>query len=92
MIRDWITEAQADGLSAQRACGVLGLSPRTLQRWQAADLAHPPEPGSASPLAGAVARVPPSRPYNALTAREAALVVALIRSPQHADASCRELA
>jgi hypothetical protein len=30
------------------------------------------------------------RPYNALTAREAALVVALIQSPLHADASCRE--
>ena len=88
-----ITAAQADGLSAQRACGVLGLSPRTWQRWQAADLAPSPEPGGASPLVGAgVARGPRSRPYNALTAREAALVVALIRSPQHADASCRELA
>ena len=59
MIRDWITEAQADGLSAQRACGVLGLSPRILQRWQAADLAHPPELGSAIALAGAVAQYRP---------------------------------
>jgi len=92
VIRDLIIEAQADGLSAQRACGVLGLSPRTWQRWQAADRAHPPEPGSAIPRASTVARVPQERPYNALTAREAALVVALIRSPQHADASCRELA
>ena len=50
MIRDLITAAQADGLSAQRACGVLGLSPRTWQRWQAADLAPSPEPGGAIPL------------------------------------------
>ena len=33
-----------------------------------------------------------SRPHNALTASEAATVVALIRSPEHADASCRDLA
>jgi putative transposase len=92
VIRDLITEAQADGLTAQRACGVLGLSPRTLQRWQADDLAHPPEPGAAVSLAGAAPRVQRCHPYNALTAREAALVVALIRSPLHADASCRELA
>lgn len=90
MIRDLITEAQADGLTAQRACGVLGLSPRTLQRWQAADRMHPAEPGSAIPLVGAVTREPRCRPYNALTAREAALVVALIQSPRHADASCRD--
>ena len=90
MIRDLIIEAQADGLSAQRACGVLGLSPRTWQRWQAADRAPRPEPDRTVPLTGAVVRVPRYRPYNALTAREAALVVALIRSPQHADASCRE--
>ncbi|MEK7754755.1 MAG: hypothetical protein AAB654_22715, partial [Acidobacteriota bacterium] len=92
MIRELIAEAQVHGLTAQRACGVLGLSPRTLQRWQAANLAHRPEPSSAVPLAGAVARVQRCRPYNALTAREAARVVALIQSPRHADASCRELA
>jgi len=33
-----------------------------------------------------------SRPYDALTASEAATVIALIESPKHADASCRELA
>ena len=92
MIRNLITEACAAGLTPRQACGVLGLSPRTLQRWQAADRAPQPEPGSAILLAGRVVRVPQCRPYNALTAREAALVVALIQSPQQADASCRELA
>lgn len=32
------------------------------------------------------------RPYNALSVEEAAAVVSIIRSPEHADESCRELA
>jgi putative transposase len=93
VIRDLIAEAQVHGLTAQQACAVIGLSPRTLQRWQAADLALEPQPDAAIVLAEAVpAVVSQARPYNALTAPEAALVLALIRSPQHADASCRELA
>ena len=86
MIRQMITEAQAAGLTAQKACAVIGLSPRTLQRWQA----PAPKVAVASKLA---APAPPRpRPHNALTASEAATVVALIQSAKHADASCRELA
>jgi len=85
VILDLIAEAKADGLPTKRACEVLGLSPRTVQRWQA----------SVQPLP-ALAAAPPAvsrpRPYNALTASEAAVVIALIQSPKHADASCRELA
>jgi len=85
VILDLIAEAKADGLPTKRACKVLGLSPRTVQRWQA----------SAQPLP-ALAATPPTgmrpRPYNALAASEAAAVIALIQSPKHADASCRELA
>ena len=92
MIRDLITEAQVNGLTAQQACEVIGLSPRTLQRWQAADRAVVPPPAFAVPSAVAASPGLHPRPYNALTAREAALVVALIQSPLHADASCRELA
>lgn len=80
MILDLITEAKAAGLPVERACGILNLSPRTVQRWQA-----PPKPSYTPPL------VVTHRPYNALTASEAARVIALIRSPQHADSSCREL-
>ena len=92
MIRHLIAEAQVAGLTTQRACEVIGLSPRTLQRWQAADPSHSRAPGVAgAPIAGVpVTRRP--RPYNALTAHEAATIVALIQSPKHADASCRELA
>ncbi len=92
MILDLIAEAQTEGLNRERACEVLGLSPRTYQRWNtspaSARLASPP--GLTVPTLDAPA-VLRSRPYNALTADEAAVVIALIRSPQHADASCREL-
>jgi putative transposase len=76
-----IAEAKVAGLPVERACGVLNLSPRTVQRWQA------PTPSDLAPV-----RVAKPRPYNALTASEAARLLALIRSPKHADASCRELA
>jgi len=85
VILDLVAEAKADGLSAKRACEVLGLSPRTVQRWKA-----PLQPLPS--LAVTPPAVMQSRPYNALTTSEAAAVIALIRSPKHADASCRELA
>jgi transposase InsO family protein len=80
-----IAEAKADGLPVERSCKVLGLSQRTVQRWKA----------PLQPLPTLVA--PPltvrrARPYNAITASEAATVIALIRSPKHADSSCRDLA
>ena len=92
MIRNLMTEACAAGLTTQQACAVIGLSPRTLQRWQAAARVRKPQPDPASMPARALPPTRPTRPYNALTAPEAALVLALIRSPQQADASCRELA
>lgn len=78
MIRELVADATARGLSERRACQVLGLTPRTLQRWRQPAPAPPAEPRP--------------RPVNALTRSEAALVVSLIRSPEHADQSCRELA
>lgn len=78
MIRELVAEASAQGLSEQRACQVLGLTPRTLQRWR-------------QPVSAASGAARP-RPVNALTRPEAAAVVSLIRSPEHADQSCRELA
>jgi hypothetical protein len=88
---DLITESQADGLTAQQACEVIGLSPRTLQRWQVSAASCPITPDAATPGLTLPVVLRP-RPYNALTVSEAAAVVALIWSPQHADASCRELA
>ena len=75
----WITAAHAQGLSEQRACAVLAITPRSLQRWRQPAV---PEP----------TRALRPRPVTALTCVEAAAVVSIIRSPQHADQSCRELA
>lgn len=80
MIQTWVASATDAGLSNKRTCEVLGLAPRTLQRWQ-----RP----SRSRRARQRAR---PRPVNALTRLEAAAVVSIIRSPEHADESCRELA
>ena len=43
------------------------------------------------PVAPASEPVPVARPHNALSCQEAAAVVSIIRSPEHADESCREL-
>ena len=90
MILELIAEAKANGLPIEQACAVLDLSPRTVQRWQA-PLRPLPAPPTSGPMVAPPAPIRP-RPYNALTASEAAAVIALIRSPQHADSSCRELA
>jgi len=90
VILDLIAEAKADGLTTEQACGVLGLSPRTVQRWQAPVLPLPALLATEGMVASPAVMRP--RPYNALTASEAAAVIALIQSPKHADASCRELA
>ncbi|MDO9128886.1 MAG: integrase core domain-containing protein [Anaerolineales bacterium] len=90
MILDLIAEAQADGLSRERACEVLGLSSRTPQRWTVSPALVTSPSGLTTPLLDAPALLRP-RPYNALTASEMATVIALIQSPHHADASCREL-
>jgi len=87
VILDLITAAQTEGLTLERACEVFDLAPRTIQRWRASTPSNAVE---TVPVATTVEGR--ARPYNALTLSEAAAVVALIRSPRHADASCRELA
>jgi putative transposase len=77
VILDLVTEAMSQGLAQKRACQVLSLSPRTLQRWR-----QPAREGVATPH---------PRPHNALLPAESRAVEAIIRSPQHADMSCREL-
>ena len=87
MILDLLIDAQIAGLSLERACQVFDLAPGTIQRWRTP---APGLEGDPVPLATTVADR--ARPYNALTVSEAGAVVALIGSPRHADASCRELA
>ena len=85
MILTLIAEAKAAGLPSERACAVLSLSPRTVQRWKA-----PVTSAAAGEIEPPAVAHP--RPYNALSAAEAARVIALIQSSTHADSSCRELA
>jgi putative transposase len=79
VILELVAEAKAQGLPEARASQVLRVSPRTLQRWRAP--AQPKAPSAPRP-----------RPSNALTRAEAAAVISVIKSPAHADQSCRELA
>ena len=74
-----VSEASALGLAEKRACQVLGITPRSLQRWR-------------RPARSKAPGVPRPRPYNALPRAEVAAVISVIRSPAHADQSCRELA
>jgi putative transposase len=74
-----VAEAKAQGLPEERAGEVLQVSPRSLQRWRRPAQPKPPA-------------APRPRPTNALTRAEATAVVSVIRSPAHADQSCRELA
>lgn len=74
-----VAEAKAEGLPEHLASQVLQVSPRSLQRWR--QPAQPKAPAAPRP-----------RPTNALTREEAASVISVIRSPAHADQSCRELA
>jgi len=85
VILNLIAEAKSAGLATERACQVMSLSQRTVQRWK---VAPTPSAVGEAELPAVVRR----RPYNALTADEAARVLALIRSSKHADSSCRELA
>ena len=76
MMQALAAEAKAEGLPEKRTCRVLRISPRSLQRWR-----RPPQPKAPG--------TPRPRPVNALTRAEAATVVSLIRSAEHADQSCR---
>jgi len=83
VILDLIADAQTAGLSLERACQVFDLAPRTIQRWRG------PVPGLEDPATLATTGAGRACPHNALTVSEAAAVVALIRSPRHADASAK---
>ena len=73
MAMDLIAEAVASGARRFRACEVLGISIRTLQRWER-------EPGCGDRRAG-----PRGTPKNALSEAERALIVAVATSPTYRD-------
>ncbi len=73
MILAMIDEAVAAGARRERACEVVGLAERTLQRWRDADIG---DDGRAGPR---------TRPANALTPAERARVLAVVNSPEYRD-------
>lgn len=72
-----VAEAQATGMSQTKAAQALGLSVRTLERWQQTPKS-PRRRGN-------------SRPWNALLPEERALVAEVVARRDCADLSCRGL-
>jgi transposase InsO family protein len=77
MIRELVAQAEAAGARRARACAVIGLSLRTVERWKHADDDR---------------RSGPRRvPRNALTATERQRVVAVATSPEMRDLSPKQI-
>ncbi|HEX4449466.1 MAG TPA: IS3 family transposase [Kofleriaceae bacterium] len=79
MILDLIEEAVGAGASQARACEVLGLDVRTVQRWHK------------RPDGDDLRRGPKSRPANALTAEEQAKILELVTAPEFVGLSPHQL-
>lgn len=79
MILDAISEAQTSGARLAEACGVVGISARTIDRWRA-------EPDADDRRCG-----PHHRPSNALSPAEEAQVVTVLTSSRYAGLSPKQL-
>lgn len=79
MILELLSEAQASGAPLGPACGVLGISVRTIDRWRA------------DPEAGDRRYGPCRRPSNALSPAEEAQIVTLLTSARYAGLSPKQL-
>lgn len=79
MILDLVAEAQASGARLDSACGVIGLSARTVERWQARPDADDRRVG------------PRHRPRNALSDVEQARVLDVMTSPVYGSLSPKQL-
>jgi putative transposase len=79
MIVAAIAEAERAGASVTSACGIVGISLRTLQRWQA------------RPDGDDERRGPRRRPGNALRPEEEATIVAVLTSQRYAGISPKQL-
>jgi transposase InsO family protein len=79
VILELVTEAQASGARLCSACDVIGLSVRTIERWQA-------RPDGEDRRMG-----PCHRPGNALSDVEQARILAIMASPVYSDLSPKQL-
>jgi putative transposase len=79
VIMNMIDKARAAGCSQERACKLVGISERTIQRWRA----RPNDDGR---------RGPKSRPANALSSAERQRVLSIVNSPEFRDLSPKQIA
>ncbi|MCP3913929.1 MAG: IS3 family transposase [bacterium] len=79
MILGLIDEAVASGARQSRACDVIGLAPRTLQRWRAQGIGDDGRAGPKHP------------PQNKLSAKERARVLEIANTAQHRDLSPKQI-
>lgn len=79
MILAALAEAQAAGARLRAACGVIGVSPRTIERWRG-------RPGADDRRCG-----PQRRPRNALTSAEEAQLLAVMTSARYGSLSPKQL-
>ncbi|RYZ17554.1 MAG: IS3 family transposase [Myxococcaceae bacterium] len=79
MILSLLEEAVSTGAREERACEVLGLDVRTVQRWRQLDVGDDRRAG------------PHQRPANALSDEERAAVLAVANQPEHRDLSPKQL-
>ena len=79
MILAMLDDAVRSGAALGRACEVLGLTERTVQRWRAADVGDDERAG------------PRTRPANALTPTERANILAVVNEPENRDLSPKQI-
>jgi transposase InsO family protein len=79
MILGLIDEAVTGGARQSRACDVIDLDPRTLQRWRAQDIGDDGRAGPKHP------------PQNKLSAKERARVLEIANAPQYRDLSPKQI-
>jgi putative transposase len=79
MILDLLDEAEANGARLGRACEVLGLDLRTIQRWKKKGIG---DDGRAGPL---------KKPANALSAAERNRILEIANSPKFRDKSPKQI-
>ena len=73
MILGLVDEAVEAGARHERACAILGLSERAVQRWREDDVGDDERAG------------PRTRPANALTTKERATLLEVVNSPEYRD-------
>ena len=79
MIVSLVEEAMAGGAREERACEVIGIEPRTLQRWRRQSIGEDRRQG------------PNTMPKNALSPEEKAEVLAVASTPEHRDLSPKQI-